>query len=513
MVSDIIEQLNSDLDEISDNVRRLEASHNRVFEVMDGDTIQSFHIFNINFQSFVKYFDRNDVSHILQISSLKKAHSQFSERYLKLIREQLLYCTRNDNFYDEFIAPPSPVFLSEDESTDVLGYYKECLENEKDEEGNSLYDITKEDESVVYDVFGSETLTIWRLESDKINKAISDNYLKTYKCLNRLLALMNVVCDFPRNISPDYNFSQDEIIAVLDRGLRQYAKDVDKTVERQLKKIAQEYKSSRSTSITPEIWGMVMDREDKMYEQAIKTQVGEIDDKYLENISVERGQLIDNYSLLQKIGDTCLDGELFDIELAVKTHNLLNALDADNLDVFYELVLRRNIVQREMFPDQLRDKYEEWLNKSDEQQDATTEREELSEARQSKLTEIIEILKRGNWKEPATADNIEQLLNTVFGKDTSLLDDDDKPQCEMMWGLVESGRGIRENIVSANLAGYFAEQSLLKGSPKVISNDLYGKNNDQSSNINKGNKKNSSPSFKEIVPFLNKYINKIIRQK
>ena len=138
----------------------------------------------------------------------------------------------------------------------------------------------------------------------------------------------------------------------------------------------------------------------------------------------------------------------------------------------------------------------------------------MSDVRQSKLNDIIGISKRGNWKHPATADNVEQLLNVVFGKDTSLLDEGDVEYCEKMWALVEKSRGKdRKVIVSAKLAGFMGrEENLMKNDgPKAISDDLFGKNNNQVNAINKG-KKGCSKDFDAVIPFLKKYIDRIIRQ-
>lgn len=222
--------------------------------------------------------------------------------------------------------------------------------------------------------------------------------------------------------------------------------------------------------------------------------------------------LIVNFSLLEKVKTTCLDGEFFDISFSIGTHNLLSSLNADNLDLFYELVLRRNIIQREMFPDKLSVQYDEWINPKEEQQPEEVENNNgLSDVRQSKLNEIISILQKGNWKQPATADNIETFLNAIFGKDTSLLDEGDVDKCEKMWSLVEGGGGDRMEIVPANLAGFFSEENLLTGSPKEISTALFG-NGNQVNNINKGNSNRCSVAFRGVIPFIKKYIDKIIRQ-
>jgi len=78
--------------------------------------------------------------------------------------------------------------------------------------------------------------------------------------------------------------------------------------------------------------------------------------------------------------------------------------------------------------------------------------------------------------------------------------------------LVESGRGDRIVTIQANLAGFFAEENLLFGSPKEISNDLFGKSNNQCNNINKGNSQRCSNAFSEVTPFLRKYVDKMIRK-
>ena len=135
----------------------------------------------------------------------------------------------------------------------------------------------------------------------------------------------------------------------------------------------------------------------------------------------------------------------------------------------------------------------------------------LSENRQSKLDELIGILQNGKWKAPATIDNVTLLLNTVFGRDLSSLDKGDEPLCKKMWTLVENGSGNRMEIVPANLAGFFSEENLLVGSPMEISNDLFG-NGKQNNNINKGNSQRCCSAFYDVIPFLKKYIDRIIRQ-
>lgn len=507
------EELIRRLGEIDDTLKQLESSPNRAFVLVEYDTLSLFHWFNLCFKKFWDEFDRHSASQLLFYQKIIKKHTELSDRYVDLFREQLDYLENVIDFDDERIKELPPVVFSEDNSTDVIGFYKERFKNYKDENGKPFYDIVL-DRGTHYEVIDGKNVPIdfYMFQSDKINDCHYKGLLGMYLCLDSIFSLMCTVCSYPDELSSVYKPSQDEIICVLENELRHYANEIGKNVERELKKTAQTLKPYRNAPLTPDVWGQVMQEEDDLFDMAICGKLEDNTEKRFEHIfEAQRKQWTENYPLLQKIKTACLDGELFDIGLAIKTHQLLSSLNSDNLDLFYELVLRRNIIQREMFPDELGAKYEEWANPIDEQQPEEDEEIGLSIARQSKLDDIIGILQRGNWKQPATADNIEQLLNTLFGKDTSSLEEGDEAQCEKMWALVEGGGGDRMVIMPANLAGFFAEENLLKGSPKGISNALFG-NSNQVNNINKGNSKRCSTAFRVIIPFIKKHIDKIIRQ-
>lgn len=508
-----IEDISRALDEIDVCIKRLESSQNSTFVLIENETLNSFHWFNLCLKLFWDEFDKDSFSHLLQYQIIVKKYSELRKKYITLFREQIYYLDKVLDLNRTDLKDLAPFIFSDDDEQKVIGYYNQFLKDCKDKVGKPLYIIEEDNNpNVKFVDENGEKKRFFVLHSDKLNFDHYRSLESMRNCLKYIYDLMDVVCSYPNECFFKYSPSQEEIINALEKELRQYAKEVGKDVERDLKKITQELKPSRSAPLTPEVWGKLMEREDDMFDQAIYTQVGEIEDKYLENISTTKNELIDNYSLLEKIKSTCIDDELFDVRLSVETHQLLTSLNVDNLDLFKELVLRRNIIHREMFPDELRAKYEEWINTPEEQQSEDVEETGLDAARQSKLDDIIGILKNGNWKEPATVENVEQLLNTVFGKDKSLLDDGDEALCENMWSLVENGRGDRMVIIPANIAGFFSEENLLIGSPKEISDELFGKNNNQSNSINDGKKKNRSNSFEEVIPFINKYIDKIIRQ-
>lgn len=303
----------------------------------------------------------------------------------------------------------------------------------------------------------------------------------------------------------------EDFAKAIDDDLREWTFSFGKVMFREMKEeLNRHFKEYRTAPYTPELWGDLLATDEEALSLAKRKELADCDTPKQEHWGEDmKKQMDENSELMQLIYSSCRTDELFDLRMVDDIQRFISLLNSDNLSIFYDIIVRRNLIQCEMFPE-LKKQYEEWLNNVNEQSEEDEEIG-LSIARQSKLDEIIGILQKGNWKQPATADNIEQLLNTLFGKDTSSLEEGDDAQCEKMWALVEGGGGDRMVIMPANLAGYFAEENLLAGSPKVISNALFG-NSNQVNNINKGNSNRCSAAFTVIIPFLKKYIDKIIRQ-
>lgn len=510
-----IEELERVLDEIDAKIKHLESSPNRAFVLVEYETVNLFHWFNKCFKQFWDEFDHS-ACQLLLFLKFTKRHSELNERYVALFREQIEYLKEVIDFDDNCVKDLPPVIFAENYRTDVLGYYMERLKDETDEDGSPFYDIELDSDTNYEMVNGKEMpIDFYIFRSDKINDKHYTGLIGMYNCLSNIYHLMSVVCSYPQYLQLGYTPSVGEIIYNLESELCCYAREIGQSVFRELKKIFLEFKRSNNESLPTDVWGKVMELEDDAFRLAISEQLIENEEKRFEYIDEDQRKLwTENYALLQKIKDTCIDDELFDVKQAVETHNLLSVLNAKNLDLFYELVLRRNIIHREMYSETLRVAYDEWVNPKVEIQTEENEDTVLSAARQSKLDEIIGILQNGNWKTPATAEKITQLLNVVFGKEEKLLDEGDMDECEKMWALVESGSGAnRQEIVSGNLAGFLRNENLIVGSPSEICNDIYGKCNNQLKNyINKGNPNNCSQAFGAIIPFLRKYVDKIIRK-
>lgn len=460
------------LDEIETKIEYLENSSNLAFDLIEYDTIKTFHNYNLCFKNFKITFNHSSASQLLLFIKVVNTHFELSKRYEKLFRKQLSELLKILDIEHDCVITLSPVVFCEDRNSDVLDAYKRFCKHNTDERGKPLYDIVLDRDYHSEELDGKEVpVNFYRFRSDNLNKYLCDIFFSLYKSLLYMFDLVCAVCTYPSALISDEVLDKEELLCSLENELRQYAKEVGSNVERDLRKIAQNLKSSRSSPLTSEVWGKVMDEEDKLFDLAINGCLGETEEKQLEHISATKEQLIDNYSLLQKIKSTCLDEELFDIRLSVETHNLLLSLNADNLELFYELVLRRNIIQREMFPDKLKAQYEEWLNPSgneDTQNQNESQKEINYFAPQKTLQEMLkqdcfnEVRKDRKYDEKWTDAFVEDLMKSEYGK--TIAED---------WAL--KGSRNKRNQIKGHVFGVLKDAGVLEGGYDTIAAKVVGK--------------------------------------
>lgn len=352
---------------------------------------------------------------------------------------------------------------------------------------------------------------------DELNQRSLDARYYAYKALSDIFNVLSAVMNRGGQIVLDQNPSSDEFRKALDDDIREWTLSFGKQMFREAKEeLNRHFKIRLTDPYSPELWGEMLRADEDALKMAMRQELAHCEDPKQEHWGEDMKQLMDeNGELMRRIYSSCFTEELIDVGKTETVEPFIELLTADNLEMFYDIIVRRNLIQCGMYSE-LKAQHDEWLNHSDEHDSANqgTDEDEaikFDEARQSKLDEIIRILQNGGWKQPATADNIKQLLNTVFGRDLSLLDKEDMDLCEKMWSLVEGGRGDRKMIVPANLAGFFADENLLNGSSKEISKDLFG-NGNMVNSVNDGKKNNRSVTFEGVIPFLTKYTNKIIRK-
>ena len=130
----------------------------------------------------------------------------------------------------------------------------------------------------------------------------------------------------------------------------------------------------------------------------------------------------------------------------------------------------------------------------------------LTPVRQSILDQLQDYADKGDWVNGITAENVKAMLKAVLGVAVSL-SAKEAELSEVLWHLLESGRGDRVKIVWQNMVGYLDDRKLfrLKGSP-ALNKDFFGDDKGYT-NIDKGrpSKGLMTADFESIIPLLDAY--------
>ena len=126
--------------------------------------------------------------------------------------------------------------------------------------------------------------------------------------------------------------------------------------------------------------------------------------------------------------------------------------------------------------------------------------------RQSILDQLQDYADKGDWVNSVTSEQIKAMLKAVLGVDLNL-SAEEAEQSEMLWRLLESGRGDRVKIVWQNLVGYLDDRKLfrLKGSP-ALNKDFFSDDKGYT-NIDKGRPSRGlmTADFESVIPLLDAY--------
>jgi hypothetical protein len=110
----------------------------------------------------------------------------------------------------------------------------------------------------------------------------------------------------------------------------------------------------------------MLDADEKALCLAKRKQLADCDTTKQEHWGEDmKKQMDENSELMQLIYSSCRTDELFDLRMVDDIQRFISLLNSNNLSIFYDIIVRRNLIQCEMFPE-LKKQHEEWLNNSSE---------------------------------------------------------------------------------------------------------------------------------------------------
>ena len=135
----------------------------------------------------------------------------------------------------------------------------------------------------------------------------------------------------------------------------------------------------------------------------------------------------------------------------------------------------------------------------------------LSTSRKKIFNQLLDLADKGDWVNGITSEHVKQMLQTVLGQGETSLSAKETELSEVLWHLLENGRGDRVRVSWQNMVGYFDDKHLLKiKSAPALNVDFFG-NKIGADNINKGrpSRGNMPAGFCDIIPLLDAYVPRV----
>lgn len=163
------------------------------------------------------------------------------------------------------------------------------------------------------------------------------------------------------------NPSIEDFAKAIDDDLREWTLSFGKSMFREMKEdLNRHFKDYRTAPYTPELWGQLLGADEDALKMAKRHELASCEDVKQEHWGEDmKAQMDENGKLMQYIYSSCRTEEHFDLRMVDDIQSFISLLTPDNLSMFYDIIVRRNLIQCEMFPE-LKTQHEEWLNKSEE---------------------------------------------------------------------------------------------------------------------------------------------------
>ena len=357
MKTEDVERLISSLNKLDALYANISASKNQSVGLLNPEIIITWHRLNVFYSKVEPQIDKDSIYDLL-------LNKYILERYVHLKKMfDLLFQSQRNEIFSLYLDCQEIDFRIENELIfganieDLLSHYDRYLDEGMKEDYEAYFKYVYSPD-VVYNPSTEE----------------NDIYDKSYvsfkadaigiKSLNQSLDIIykvwTIISSFREQLYPE--ICKEYYYEKLEQEFRCYTiKNINK-FQRSLNHETQRFKRNRSIALTPEIWGDLLHNEDIAYDLAIKgCFVDNIEKQFDAFVDADREAMESNIELLQKILDISEDGMLFDFEYAKESHiNLIDTITSANVNLFLKLVLRRNLMQCEMFP-HLKEKHETWL--------------------------------------------------------------------------------------------------------------------------------------------------------
>ena len=200
---------------------------------------------------------------------------------------------------------------------------------------------------------------------EDVNSRSLDARYFVYKTLTYIHDILRAIMDKAGQVVIDLKPSDEDIAKAINDDLRGMTRKYEKSIFKKMKEDLHQHFPQRITDNNRyELWNEMLRADEKALLMASKQQLANCEDEMQYHWGEDRkAQMDENGKLMHLIFSSCYTEELFNLKNADNEQQIIELLTSDNLSIFYDIIVRRNLIQCEMFPE-LKKQHEVWLTSS-----------------------------------------------------------------------------------------------------------------------------------------------------
>lgn len=304
-----------------------------------------------------------------------------------------------------------------------------------------------------------------------------------FTMLSDILNIMLAVAKRGQQLISERFPTLDDFVKALDEDLRAFTKENKEAMLREMvEDLNRHYKNKRTDPNLPELWGEMLSEDEDALKMAKKQKLSKCETARQEHWGeAGKKEMDENGELMGRIYEMCYTNKLIDLKNPDNVQGILPLLNFRNIEMFYKKIIRRNLIQCEMFP-RLKAQYDEWLNLSNVD---LNQKEINLYAPQRHLQEMLkqewfkELVRDKKFDKIWTDVFVEDLMKSKYGK--TIAED---------WG--SGGSRNKRDKIKGNVLGTLKDAGVVKGGYDTIAAKVVGKDEARTFGKYMGDGKNQS---------------------
>lgn len=210
----------------------------------------------------------------------------------------------------------------------------------------------------------------------KLNKESHEARFAAYSILSDAYDLIMTIMNRGGKIVIALNPSEEDFAKAFDADIRIRTRALKEKMFKEMEEeLARHYMENRTDGYTRQMWGKMQVADEEALKMANIKQLTKCDDPKQEHWGKGmKAKMERNGKLMGTILSLIKYNELFDLGKPENIKPLIGLLGPENLSLFYDIIIRRSLIQCEMFPE-LKTQHDAWLNKTQEMTEEVDEEE------------------------------------------------------------------------------------------------------------------------------------------